>query len=166
MIKRLVALVVATAVSLTVIAMPSHALGFAPAAKGVDGQILAASKSSKLSTGEKVTVTGLGFDTKHGIYVAFCQLPARGLRPENCYGGINLDGKGAGSVWITNKVPFATMKLAKRYGKNGSFSVQIQVSQLFGSTNCKVVKCAIVTRADHFEPDFRRADVFIPVTFK
>jgi hypothetical protein len=29
-----------------------------------------------------------------------------------------------------------------------------------------VVKCAILTRADHTRSDYRKADVIIPVTFK
>jgi hypothetical protein len=32
--------------------------------------------------------------------------------------------------------------------------------------DCTKVKCAIVTRADHTNPDYRKADVIIPVTFK
>lgn len=164
--KRFLAVIFSCAVSLAVSITPSYALGAFPSAKGVDGQVVAVSKTSKLTSGTKVKVTGLGFNTKHGIYVAFCQIPARGKRPENCYGGINLDGKGAGSVWITNKAPFSTMKLAKRFGKNGTFSVDVEVSRMIGTTDCKVVKCGVVTRADHFEPDYRRADVIIPVTFK
>lgn len=135
-------------------------------AKGIDGQVLTVNKSAGLVSGSKVTATGSGFSTKHGIYVAFCEIPAKGLRPANCYGGINLDGKGTGSVWITNKLPFSSMKLAKKWGKNGSFSVQVEVVRFIGTTDCKRVKCGIVTRADHFEPDFRRADVFVPLTFK
>lgn len=161
--KTTIAFVACASLLLT---FPAHASAVVRSAKGVDGQTVNVDKSSRLTSGTKVSVTGTGFNTSHGIYVAFCQLPARGLRPENCYGGINLDGKGAGSVWITNKVPFATMKLAKKWGKNGSFSVQVEVVRFIGTTDCKRVKCGIVTRADHFEPDYRRADVLVPLTFK
>jgi hypothetical protein len=164
--KRFIAAITTAVFSISAFNSSAHALGFNPSAKGVDGQVVVVNKTSKLTSGTKVLATGLGFNTKHGIYVAFCQIPALGQRPENCYGGINLDGKGAGSVWITNKTPFATMKLAKRFGKNGTFSVEVEVSRFIGTTDCKAVKCGVITRADHFEPDYRRADVLIPVTFK
>lgn len=148
---------------------PTHAATSKVSVRGANGQTLSTSKAKDLISGEKVTVSGVDYNTKIGIYVAFCELPAKGVRPAKCYGGINLTGNLPGSVWISSNVPWyeaAAAKIAKPYGKHGSFSVKLAVAQKFGNTDCKVVRCAIVTRADHNSAKNRAADVVLPVTFK
>lgn len=163
--------VAAAALSLIVMlsGTTSQALTSKVTVHGAKGQTLSTSKAKQLASGEKVTVSGRNYNTKIGIYVAFCQVPVKGVRPSNCFGGINLTGNLPGSIWISSNVPWyeaAAAKIAKPYGKNGSFSVKLTVAQKFDGTDCKVVRCAVVTRADHNNSKNRNADVWIPVTFK
>jgi hypothetical protein len=158
-----------TALSLAFLVPSSMAVPSKVTVHGANGQTLSSSKAKKLISGEKVTVSGRNYDTNIGIYVAFCEVPAKGVRPSKCYGGINLTGNLPGSVWISSNVPWyeaAAAKIAKPYGKHGTFKVKLTVAQKFDSTDCKVVRCAIVTRADHNNSKNRTADVVMPVTFK
>jgi len=59
-----------------------------------------------------------------------------------------------------------TKKVKGKKVSTGSFSVQVPVSKMIGDNDCTLVKCAIVTRADHTRSDYRKADVVIPVSFK
>lgn len=133
---------------------------------GPSGQKLTVSNATNLTNGQKVSVTGKNYDQKLGIYVAFCEIPAPNTIPENCYGGINMNGKSSGSIWISSNPPLYGKFLAKKFKKNGSFSVTIKVASKFGNTDCKIVKCGIITRADHTHSDIRSGDVLVPVTFK
>jgi hypothetical protein len=116
-------------------------------------------------TGATVKVTGRGFNPTIGIYVALCVKPKKGRVPTPCGGGINTSGKKAASVWVSSNPPAYGQALATPFGKGGSFSVKLSVSALIGKTDCRKVACAIVTRADHTQPDERRSDVIVPVTF-
>jgi len=131
------------------------------------GKTLAASKTAGLSvTGERVTVSGSGFDVEVGIYVALCVTPAPGGTPSPCGGGADLSGSSGSSVWISSNPPPYGVGLAVPFGPGGTFSVGLDVGPVIKEgTDCRVLSCAIVTRADHTRLSDRSADVVLPVTF-
>lgn len=132
---------------------------------GPKGQILRASKANNLVDGEKVTVSGTKYGTNLGIYVTFCVIPKPGKRPELC-GPFDMTGANNQSVWISSNPPLYAALLVTPFSKNGSFKVSLPVHTKIGDYDCKVVRCAILTRADHTNSDNRTADVIIPVKFK
>ena len=136
-------------------------------AKGPTGQTLTATPTKNLPVGKttNITVSGKGYSTKHGIYATFCVIPAKGEKPELC-GPFDITGKNNQSVWISSNPPVYGLALAKKFGKGGTFKVTVPVQSTIGDFDCTVLKCAILTRADHTQPDYRKADVIIPVTFK
>ncbi|MDP1792657.1 MAG: hypothetical protein Q8K63_00860, partial [Acidimicrobiales bacterium] len=116
--------------------------------------------------GEVVEVTGSGYDQNKGIYVAFCVIPPKGEKPTPCAGGEDRDGASGSSVWLSPRVADQGLG-AKAYGPNGSFSLRIFVKAAINDTiDCRVARCAVVTRNDHFATDDRSQDLFVPVTFR
>ena len=116
--------------------------------------------------GQRLTVTGKGFDPHVGIYVAFCVVPAQGQAPSPCGGGANMSAASPSSVWISSNPPPYGVGLAKPYGKGGTFKVTLQVTSKIGDVDCRVTPCAVVTRADHTRAGDRRFDVIVPVSFQ
>ena len=135
-------------------------------AKGPLGQSLTVARSSGLIDKQDVMVSGKNFNTKIGIYVAYCVIPPKGAKPDPCYGGINLDQSSNGSMWVSSNPPWYGYLIATRYGPQGTFRFPIQVSKTIDDIDCTKVKCGIISRADHTRGNYRKADVFIPVTFK
>lgn len=115
--------------------------------------------------GATVRVTGAGFDVAKGIYVAFCVDRGPGVRPTPCGGGADTTGTGSGSKWISSDPPQYGRDLATPYGPGGSFTVELSVSARIGEFDCRKVRCAVVTRADHTRPEDRSQDSRVPVTF-
>lgn len=113
----------------------------------------------------KVTISGRGYTTNVGIYVTFCVIPEPGKKPELC-GPFDITGKNNQSIWISNNPPFYGKLLVKKFGKGGTFKVSMPIDSKIDDFDCTKVKCGIVTRADHTNPENRKADVIIPVTFK
>ena len=157
----------------SLIATGSFSVGAATAAstavsvKGPKGQTLTASVAKNLDPDKatKITLTGKGYNTRVGIYATFCVMPEKGAKPEHC-GGFDITGRNTQAHWISSKPPFYAQLVTKAFGKGGTFKVVVPVSQMIGEYDCKVVACALTTRADHTRGDFRAADVFVPVTFK
>ena len=146
---------------------PAQAAG-TTSATGLSGQTLSASiPNGALSANgtTKVTISGKGYSTKVGIYVTFCVIPELGKKPELC-GPFDVTGTKNQSIWISNNPPFYGKLLVKKFGKGGTFKVTMPINSSIDEFDCTKVKCAIVTRADHTKPDYRKADVIIPVTFK
>jgi hypothetical protein len=167
-----------TLVLISVLASPATAsIAASPKpAVGPTGQVLTVDAAEGLEDGQKITVKGRGYDLKVGIYATFCVMPAKGKKPESC-GHFDITGQNNQAVWISSNPPFYAALMVKHFdmvtktvkGKKvstGSFSVEVPVSKMIGDNDCSVVKCAIVTRADHTRSDYRKADVIIPVTFK
>ncbi|MCX5362114.1 LPXTG cell wall anchor domain-containing protein [Streptomyces sp. NBC_00124] len=147
---------------------PAAAAG---AATGPEGQKLTVSKSSGLDpAGETVTVSGTGYNTEKGIYVAFCVDNGAGKTPTPCVGGVDMSGESGASVWVSSNPPSYGEGLAKPYkgsGHNGSFSVQLKVRAKDANTDCTKsgVTCAVITRNDHTRGGDQSQTVRIPVTF-
>ena len=160
-----------------VVASTSPSMAAAPkSATGPTGQVLTVDASQQLEDGQMVTVKGRGYDLKVGVYATFCVLPEKGKKPESC-GHFDITGQNNQAVWVSSDPPFYAALLAKPFDKvtkkvrnkkvtTGSFTVQVPVSKMIGDKDCTVVKCAILTRADHTRSDYRKADVVIPVSFK
>ncbi|MFF3498032.1 hypothetical protein [Streptomyces sp. NPDC003247] len=162
-------LAVASASVLLLTAAPAGAAG--ASATGPEGQKLTVSRSSGLDpAGETVTVTGSGYDTEKGIYVAFCVDNGAGKTPTPCVGGVDMSGESGASVWISSDPPSYGEGLAKPYGGSahqGTFSVRIKVRGEDANTDCTAtgVTCAVITRNDHTRGGDQSQTVRIPVTF-
>ncbi len=143
------------------LASPSPAV----AAKGIRGQVFTASAAKSLKDGQKVTLTGKGYNTKLGIYVTYCVIPPKGQRPEQC-GPFDITGKNNSSFWISSNPPLYAVALVTKFGKGGTFKVAMAATRKIGESDCAIVRCAFTTRADHTNSENRTADVFIPVTFR
>ena len=161
--KKLIGL--ALVASLLTVGSPALAVGSAKTVKGPAGQTLIASKTQQIADGTKVTITGKGYSLKVGIYVTYCVVPAKGKKPELC-GPFDITGKNNASVWISSNPPLYAKLLVKPFGKGGTFKESIKVTRMIGDYDCKKVKCALVTRADHTQGSNRKADVLIAVTIK
>ncbi|KUO05971.1 hypothetical protein [Streptomyces caeruleatus] len=150
-------------------AAPASATG--GSATGPEGQKLTVSKSSGLATdGETVTVTGSGYNTAKGIYVAFCVDNGAGKTPTPCVGGVDMSGESGASAWISANPPSYGKGLAKPYegsGHKGSFSVRLKVRAKDTNTDCTKsgVKCAVITRNDHTRGGDQSQTVRVPVSF-
>ncbi|QVQ54198.1 cell wall protein [Spiractinospora alimapuensis] len=141
--------------------------------EGSGGQELSVSKTSDLDPdGETVTVTGSGYDTSKGIYVALCDVSGASSSqpPSPCLGGVDMEGEGGHSVWISSNPPPYGEGLAEPYdgsGTDGGFTVQLRVQAADEFTDCldSGTECAVATRNDHTRGSDRGQDVFVPVTF-
>lgn len=129
-----------------------------------------------LKPGDVVTVSGTGFDASIGIYVGFCAIPASpDQKPGPCLGGIpegaeqgDAAGKEAlSSAWISSDWAwraFATQGYSDQ--ESGSFDVELTVPEpAVEGLDCRKVRCAIVTRADHTALGDRVQDMILPIRY-
>ncbi|MFH9615849.1 immunoglobulin I-set domain protein [Streptomyces pratensis] len=147
---------------------PSAQAADAPkTAIGKDGQRLTVSASAHLDpAGDIIRVTGEGYDSAKGVYIAFCKDNGDNRIPSPCLGGADMTGGGGSSQWIVPRGDVYEGDLAKPYGDGGSFDVEIDVEQRGDGLDCTRVTCAVVTRVDHRGSGDRSQDVRIPVTFE
>ena len=118
------------------------------------------------ANGATVTVTGQGYDTFKGVYVAFCVQPKRNQTPTPCGGGATTDGSTGASQWVSSNPPPYGRGLTIAYGPEGSFTTTLQVeAALAKGVDCRNVQCVVATRNDHTRSTDRSQDVFVPVTF-
>jgi hypothetical protein len=137
-------------------------------ARGPSGNTLRVSKVRNLpSGGSFITVSGSGFNETVGIYVGLCRTPRKGVKPSPCGGGVDTTGRTQASAWISSNPPPYGQSLAKPYGRGGTFKVRLYVrSQINSTTDCRRIRCSIVTRADHLRSSDRRWDLAVPVRFR
>jgi len=156
------------AILVTSLISPAQAGANIGSATGAKGQQLSVTPVKGVVDGQEVTVTGSKYEKAVGIYAAFCVIPDTGVKPDHCYGGINISGSSKGSIWITSNKPwYVPASVVKKFGKHGSFKVKLMVARFIDDkTDCKVVRCGVVTRADHTQGDYRKADVLVPISFK
>jgi len=128
---------------------------------------LTVSQSTGLSeSGQTISVSGSGYDVNKGIYVALCVATPKGVLPSPCGGGVDMEGDGGASVWISDNPPSYAAGLPRPYGPGGSFRVNFKVGPVIDKFNdCRAVRCAIVTKSDHTINSDRSQDLQIPVTF-
>ena len=134
-------------------------------AKGSKGQTLKVSATKNLVDGASVTAVGKGYDTKTGIYLTYCVVPKKGKRPEIC-GPFDVTGQSNDSFWISNNPPIYAALFVDRFGPKGTFKLKIKVKRFIDDKDCKKLKCAVLTRADHTASSNRSADVIVPITIK
>ena len=139
--------------------------GTANSVTGQNGEVLTASKTTQVSAGEAISVSGKGFDKTVGIYVEMCQIVPAGTLPSVCGGGQNMTGAGAASFWISSNPPSYGKNLAIPFKSGGTFSVGLKVKPLIGKIDCRKVQCAIYVRADHTRTQDRTHDIKLPITF-
>jgi len=136
-------------------------------AQGRKGQTLTVTPTARLAAaGQSIKVSGRGFSELVGIYVGLCVMPRPGVKPTPCGGGVDQDGSSQASAWISSNPPPYGSSLAIPYKRGGKFSVRIKVSPRIGAYDCRVVRCAVVARADHTRANDRTWDVAVPVTFR
>lgn len=141
--------------------------GFTPAAVGdAVGEVTVEPTVGLPADGAVVAVTGTGFDTSAGIYVAVCVDNGPGQKPSPCIGGVDTEGQG-GATWISDNPPTYAEGLTLPYGPGGSFDVELPVPMVDEVTgvDCRDVVCAVTVRYDHLRAEDRGADHVIPVTF-
>ena len=164
-IKKIIAASLILLASSLVFVGPAQASFANKTVKGPKGQTLTIA-STIVKDGQTVKVIGKKFDKKIGIYLAFCVVNAKGEMPGPCGGGVNAAGDSTGSIWISSKPPAYGKTLAVPFTKSGGFTQKITVTRYIGNVDCAIVKCAIVTRADHTRSSDRKADVIVPIKFK
>ncbi|MBE1533069.1 hypothetical protein [Actinomadura algeriensis] len=150
----------------TVLTTP--ALAGTGSANGPEGQTLTVSETTGLPAGDAttVTVTGHGFDTGKGIYVAFCKDNGPGEAPSPCGGGADTTGSTGASHWISDDPPPYGKDLAEKYGPDGSFEVTLSITgELNDEVDCAATRCVVATRADHTRGQDRTQDVRVPIAF-
>ncbi|WP_329309313.1 hypothetical protein [Streptomyces microflavus] len=135
-------------------------------ATGPQGQKLTVSATTGLDpAGAKIRVTGEGYGTTSGIYVALCKDNGANRVPSPCLGGADMSGGSKNSQWIVPKGDPYEGELALPFGPGGTFDVEIEIRSEGDGLDCADVPCSVVTRADHRASGDRTQDVRIPVTF-
>jgi len=134
--------------------------------------------TSSLEPGERIVVSGTGFDTSQGIYVAICRIPDDvGAKPGPCLGGVPSTETGeqfaegsvqfAPSNWINDDWAWKLFG-ARSYddAATGTFTAYIEVADpVAEGVDCRTDACGIYTRNDHTALNDRVQDVYIPVGF-
>ncbi|MFJ6657291.1 hypothetical protein ACIQNG_13105 [Streptomyces sp. NPDC091377] len=150
-------------------ATPAAAAG--GSATGPEGQKLTVSRTSGLdAAGETVTVSGTGYNTEKGIYIALCVDNGPGKTPTPCVGGVDMSGESGASVWVSSNPPSYGEGLAKPYGgsgHDGTFEARLKVRAKDANTDCTAsgVTCAVITRNDHTRGGDQSQTVRVPVSF-
>lgn len=131
-----------------------------------------------LVPGERLVVTGSGFDAAQGIYVAICVIPdGPDIKPGPCIGGApqqtqdpaaNVGAQQyAASNWINDDWAWKLFG-SRSYDSvaDGSFTAYLLVGDPVGEGfDCRAERCGIVTRNDHTAASDRVQDVYLPVEF-
>jgi hypothetical protein len=134
-------------------------------------------ETSGLVRGQRVIVSGAGYDGSQGVYVAVCVIPATAAeKPGPCIGGVpsqQQDNVAAGTVqwapsnWI-NAVWAWRLFGARSYNDTaaGTFTAYLELGDPLGeNADCMTNACGIYTRNDHTALNDRVQDVYIPVQF-
>ena len=133
---------------------------------------------SAIEEGDRIVVSGTGFDASSGIYVAVCKIPESvDLKPGPCLGGVpELDEESAGvegdiqwaaSNWINDDWAWKLFG-ARGYDdvEAGSFTAYLLIPPSADEfVDCTNVACGIFTRNDHTALDNRVQDLYLPVSF-
>jgi len=134
--------------------------------------------TSSLRAGDRLVVSGTGYDGGRGIYVAICRIPDDpGTKPGPCIGGVpEQDGAGEGVVgaveyapsnWINDDWAWRLFG-ARSYddAATGTFTAYLEVGDpVSEGLDCTVDACGIFTRNDHTALADRAQDLYVPVAF-
>lgn len=133
--------------------------------------------TSALEVGQRLVVSGTGYDGSRGIYVAICVIPeSPSDKPGPCIGGVPDQEQSdvaegtvqfAPSNWINDDWAWKLFG-ARSYDDiaSGTFTAYIEVGDPAGEGfDCRVQKCGIYTRNDHTALSDRVQDLYVPVAF-
>ena len=132
--------------------------------------------TSALAEGDRIVVSGTGYDPSRGIYVAVCRIPDEvGGKPGPCIGGVP-EQEGAGEVGAVDYAPSNWINddwAWKLFGARsfddrdaGTFTAYIEVGPpVSDELDCTVDACGIFTRNDHTALSDRVQDLYVPVAF-
>ena len=133
--------------------------------------------TSALAEGDRIVVSGTGYDASQGIYVAVCVIPDDPAeKPGPCVGGVpeqeeqqGAEGavQWAASNWINDEWAWRLFG-ARGYDdvETGTFTAYLELASPVGEGyDCTVDACAIYTRNDHTASFDRVQDLSIPVAF-
>lgn len=133
--------------------------------------------TSLLEVGERLVVSGSGYDASRGIYVAICVIPpSPDVKPGPCIGGVpdqEQEQVAEGTVqfapsnWINDDWAWKLFG-ARSYDDvaTGTFTAYLEVGDPVGEGfDCSTQKCGIFTRNDHTALTDRVQDLYIPVGF-
>ncbi|MDF1477561.1 hypothetical protein PYV02_00520 [Leifsonia sp. H3M29-4] len=133
--------------------------------------------TSTLEVGERLVVSGTGYDATQGIYVAICVIPDDpATKPGPCIGGVPEQESTQSTVgavefapsnWINDDWAWKLFG-ARSYDDitTGTFTAYIEVGDPVGEGfDCREQACGIYTRNDHTALGDRVQDVYIPVGF-
>ena len=133
--------------------------------------------TSSLAPGDRVVVSGTGYDPARGIYVAICAIPDDpATKPGPCLGGVpsqeaveTVEGaiEYAPSNWINDDWAWKLFG-ARSYDDrdSGTFTAYIEIPPTSDeNVDCREVRCALYTRNDHTAAGDRVQDVYIPLGF-
>lgn len=132
----------------------------------------------ELAAGDRIIVSGTGYDAASGIYVALCKVPdSLEVKPGPCLGGVGQRGEGreaiAGVVeygasnWINDDWAWRLFGARSFDDANvGSFTAYIEApAESDENVDCTAVRCGLYTRNDHTALEDRVQDVYIPIAF-
>ncbi len=141
---------------------------------GDDGSVV---DTSALFVGQRLAVTGGGYDGSQGIYVAICVIPPDpATKPGPCVGGVPeqtptevAEGtvQYAVSNWINDDWAWKLFG-ARSYDslEDGAFTAYLEVGEPAGNGfDCRVDECGIFTRNDHTALNDRVQDLYVPVGY-
>lgn len=133
--------------------------------------------TAALTVGERLVVSGTGYDGSRGIYVAICVIPDDPTtKPGPCIGGVpdqEQEQVDAGTVqyapsnWINDDWAWKLFG-ARSYDdpQSGTFTAYIEVGDPKGDgVDCATQACGLYTRNDHTALADRVQDLHIPVAF-
>jgi len=110
--------------------------------------------------GQRVSVTGEGFDPTRGVYLALCATPAEGTAPTCASGDADR------SVWLSSTPPEWGTDLATPFEADGSFAVDLTLDpRIDDTTDCTEADCMVMVRSDDTAPADRSLDLALPVAF-
>ena len=132
----------------------------------------------EVRAGDRLIVSGRGYDPSSGVYVAVCQVPSEvDGKPGPCLGGVGSTDEGeaianvieyGASNWINDDWAwrlFGARSFDDR--EAGTFKAYIAMPEVSdGTVDCGVVRCGLYTRNDHTALEDRVQDIYIPVSFE
>ena len=133
---------------------------------------------SQLQPGQRLVVSGSGFDPDSGIYVAICALPPTvDVKPGPCLGGVpeseaTAPGEQgqvdwAASNWINDDWAWKLFG-ARAFDDpaTGAFTAYVLVPEASDEfVDCRASACGLYTRNDHTDVANRVQDLYLPVSF-
>ena len=131
-----------------------------------------------LVAGDRIVVSGSGFNASSGIYVAVCKIPdAPNEKPGQCLGGVPStdaeDGREQNVIeygpsnWVNDDWAWRLFG-ARSFDDPaaGTFTAYIEIPAAADeNVDCVEVACGLYTRNDHTALDDRVQDLYLPVSF-